>query len=556
MIQTLSIPAGYAYKSSNPACVLHLQGNQAIIYEGDDIPVDNTDMSTVYTAIINSIVAIKDMLPYRVNITSVLTDAIASCGSKGKITIPPGMFYITQTIDVPSGIHVEGAGVRRRFYYASTAQNVTENKGGTALIVASGITAFKSVLRNRDQKISNMSIYAENGEKSVYGASPGFVANTNGIDITQSEEFVVEYLDFFGLDKCIFNDTISGVQETARPRVNEVIAQDCNYLVKLVDGAADTLISNIPIALHCNYFFYFESVDGVQIDNCRLYQSNQNSIYIDDCQFVSIGNVVFFETGETQCIIKNSEWITMSSVTFARAGWYHSSIEAKKAVVINNCDNVAIQGIIERPGGKALEIVDCNTFSFSGNIYNSFNGTGNATTGSITVDTSIHVNLNGSVKCDYVASKYALTCDRESRDEISGNITTNGLFNNTMNVQSNRLVKKVYVNGTTGIPAGGNSTLGKLRVVIPAGKQLLVTYMEYSSNNGLTGRIDSIFFLDITTEGGLVYTNTLQNIYDNRGNSTDYVFTGTVYLYNPTGGTISPDDAAEITFMFKLVGYT
>jgi hypothetical protein len=525
------------------------EAGKGIHYFPDKQSLAYSDASKYY--LIATYLAHWDMYPNLIDIEDDLQASIDALGGKGKINVPPGSFYLTNSISVPSGVHIEGIGVRRRFYYAATAQGVTENKGGTLFVVKSGVTAFKAVLRNRDQKISNMSIYAENGAKSVYGAAPGFVANTHGIDITQSEEFVVEYLDFFGLDKCIFNTTISGVQETARPRVNEVIAQDCNYLVKLVDGAADIVISNIPIALHCNYFLHFISVDGIQVSNCRFYQANVHSFFADQCDYTDLSGVTFFETADVQVKMTNCRWVSMGGMIFTRSGWYAASIQPDKCVYLYNCDNISIQGIIERPGGGALEIYDCTTVSFSGSIYNSFNGTGNATTGSINVINSKGVSLNGSIRCDFGASPWAITSDRLSKDEISGNIATNGLFNYNIAISSNRLHRKVFVSPGTAIAAGGETMLGTVRIIVPAGKELWVASYEYTSILGLQVKLDSYIFTSPSVFDEITYSNSKRSVYDNSASATAYTYIATVYLYNPTGSSITQDVGAELTMIFK-----
>ena len=68
-------------------------------------------------------------------------------------------------------------------------------------------------------------------------------------------------------------------------------------------GSADVMISDIPIALHCNYGLYFNSTDGVQIDNVRIFQIYNNSINLTDCEFVSGSDIVLFETADISLVI-------------------------------------------------------------------------------------------------------------------------------------------------------------------------------------------------------------------------------------------------------------
>lgn len=465
----------------------------------------------------------------------------------GQILVPSGSFLIGTTIIRGDGIEFIGDGVKRDYAY------VTAPKAGcTEIVIEDGITGFIAPttgrIRHQGGGFKNIGFRAKTVGTSAYGAPAAYSPNTVVMDTLRTIDVVFDNVDFTCLDKGITNTTIDGGQEAARTVIRNWTAQDCNYVFKFNDGAADIKIEDCPIALHCNYMAHATSCDGMQITNCRWFQCRYTSLHYEDSQFLNVTGTTLFETGELQCHILNSTYISIAASTFSRAGWYAPSITNKNAILIQDCSNVAIQGIVERPGRAGLIISGCNVVTVDLSIYSPHNGFGSSSTGGIDVINSRNVKLGGSV-FGFSAVKWGVTADRLSKEEISGSISTNGQIRNCPRLSSNDQIVRIDGTGTT-IGASGSATLKTVLFIVPKGKKLTVGYMRYTSTNGLTARVGSKFYTAYDTLDVEIESYEEVVVFDNSGGIGDVKQNVIFYVYNPTAGSLTQE--ADSFFEYRV----
>jgi hypothetical protein len=178
-----------------------------------------------------------------------------------------------------------------------------------------------------------------------------------------------------------------------------------------------------------------------------------------------------------------------------------------------------------------------------------FNSFGSTTLGAIDIETSEQINLTGSARL-LSAIKYGITSDRVSREEIAGSFTCDGAIKDAPYVLSNSF--KLRIDGTgTAVGAAGSATLKTELITVPAGRKLVVEQMEYNSINGLTARVNSLFFTTgLTTLDAGIESYTEQTLFDNTGSATDSRQSFIFYAYNPTGGSITQE--ADTYFIYTM----
>jgi len=482
--------------------------------------------------------------------TAAIQAAIDALPSGGTVSFPKGSYYIASTVRLTSGLHLVGQGVFRDYLYT-----VADGAGATEIIVNDGITGFAAKVGNtivRDGSIRNMGLRAKTVGSSAYGNAPAFSANTVCIDTRYMRDFVIDNVDFTCFDMGVTNTSDSGGHESSRTVITNFTGQDCNYLFKFNDGAADIRISGCAIALHCGYFVHATSVDGLRIEDCRFFQAFNSSILAADSQFINIVGTTCFETADVQVHMSNSTYISIGGCTFSRAGWYATSIQNIDAVRLDNCTNVAVQGVIERPGKRGLYITSCNSVSVNVNILLPFNSFGSTALGSIDVETSEQINITGSARL-LSAVKYGITSDRPSREEISGSFTCDGAIKDAPRVLSNNF--KIRIDGTgTAVGAAGSTTLKTELITVPAGRKLVIEHMEYNSTNGLTARVGSVFFnTGLTTLDAGIESYTERTLFDNSSGATDSRQSFIFYAHNPTGGSITQEANTYFTFTMRFL---
>lgn len=256
-----------------------------------------------------------------------------------------------------------------------------------------------------------------------------------------------------------------------------------------------------------------------------------------------------------QAYFSQCDYISIGSSIFSRAGWYSPSILNIDAVRFTQCSDIALQGIIERPGKRGFYITTCNTLSANVSILSPFNSFGSTTLGAIDVETSEQINITGSARL-LSAITFGITSDRSTMEEISGSFTCEGNIKNAPRLNSNNL--KLRIEGTgIAVSASGSATLKTELITIPAGRKLVLDQMEYNSTNGLTGRIGSVFVVapnsTVTTLDAGIESYTRRELYDNSAGTTDTRQSFVFYAYNPTGGSITQEANTYFNYVLKFI---
>jgi len=481
--------------------------------------------------------------------TAAIQAAIDSFSDGGTVNFPKGKYYLGSTIRLSSGVHLIGDGVYRDYLYLTE-----EPAGSTELIINDGITGIAVKIGDTNVtscSIKHMGLRAKTVGKSSYGLPPAYSAGTVAIDTLYMNDLVIDDVDFTCFDKAVTNSTVLGGQESARTVIREFTAQDCNYVFKFNDGAADIKIAGCNIALHCGYFVHCTSVDGVRVEACRFFHAYNTALYLNECQFTTIVGSTFFETRQVQAYIHNCDYVSIAAATFARAGWYAPSIQNIDGLEISQSRDVAIQGNIERSGKRGLYIhTTCENISFNGAIYKCHNSYGSGTLGNIDVSGSTDISLTGSVTVG-AGTTFSTTVNRDSIGEVSGYISSNAPSKNAPFIGGN--LQKIRIDGTgITVAASGSATLKTDLFVVPAGFKLVVRQMEYNSINGLTARIDGNFWLTYDTLDVSIESYDEKTIYDNTAGSTDVRTSAIFSAHNPTGGALPQEANTYFTYTLAL----
>ena len=494
-----------------------------------DYDID-TDGAVPCSSILNSIIA--DVHTYGINTS---------------IRLGNGIFLFDSTVEYLSGTKIRGEGRSGDYKYVTE-----EDAAGTMIIVTDGVTAFQTNSKwCLYPEISGITFRAKTHGSSGYGAVANYSSGTHGIDVLYSIDGEFKNLAFESMDKSIFNRLGNG-QESLRPQIKDVIAQDCNYVMKFIDGAADVHVTDIPICLHCNYMINCDTVDGFHFSDIRFFQSYNVSVSFVNSQFVNGSNIVLFETANTQMVIDNCDNVDISALTLSRAGWYHMGTPFPEKLALNviNSRNVKLNGIIERPSGKAINVDSSDLVNINMDVKAPFNTNGGAS--ATTIFTSKNVEISGMYKIRGNAAN-AVEADNASRYEVTSKVTGDSFDKNVRFIETNAFqFKGTIENGTQIVDKGTSAALITEKVKVPSGKKLILGNIRYDNTNGLRPRIGSNFFLSIPTTDEGVEDSSQYVLLDNTSGGSVQDYTLTVQLYNNTGGVVNTG-LDTITCYLKLL---
>lgn len=476
------------------------------------------------------------------------TNAQAVLPSGGIITIPQGDYFVGTTINWSKGIKFRGEGIKGDYRYLSGGDT-----GGTKIIVKDGITAIaNTTVNNTYPEITGMTFAAETSGTSAFGQPANYSVGTNAIDMHLTIDAQCKNLSFESLDRGIFN-TLGAGQDTLRPVVKGILAQDCNFVIDFVDGVADAFVTDVPIFLHCNNMMSFDSVDGVTLGDLRLFQAYTRSLYFRGCQFVSGSNITCFETNGTQVEFDDCDNVEVVGLTASRAGWYGTVTPYPRhlALRINNSRNVDIQGSAERPSGKCADVIDSDNvnLNLNMNLPNNTNGGFSA----IDVLTSEKVQIRGSLNGRGSNTRSTVNADDASRYEVSADVSSDVYYGNLRYIQNNNVVIDDFeVTAGVSIGAGGSATVATKIFKVPAGKYLVLSNIFYNSLDGLRPRIGAEFFNAVPTTDEGLEQNEDYLLSDNSAGAAVIDYSLELRLNNATVGAINTS-VSSVKIAFKIV---
>lgn len=435
------------------------------------------------------------------------------------VVLPPGKFKVASPLIPQSGGSVQGAGRGMDPYHDGGAAGYS----GTEIVVVSGI-GF-NLAGKSNVSISGVAIKSiTNGNsQSAYGAAPAYQSGVIGIDITNTHNVQIDGVSFHGLQYGVAASSTTNGGEAAFWLLDNWVANDCLAVVKIGNDstsstiARDFAIRGCEIALHCGAMFDINYADGVRVENCRLFQAKNDSITIKNSQFPALSALTVFEAGGRSIVLDSCSYPVLSGVTASRAGGYTTSSpwQAKDAISVNGCTGVAIQGVIEHPGGRAIRVTGCAGVTINVSVDTPYYTNGlpvvadNAsaeTFGAISIGTSTAVNVTGSMNTQSVT--LALSCDNASAHETTGTLAV-GPFAGTYrapNVSTGNGMITMTIPADVVIAAGGSSQVGAGQVLVPAGKSVYSRSARISSRLARV-RSGSAFFTANLTDDGDGYTS-------------------------------------------------
>lgn len=500
-----------------------------------------------------------------------VTDDLAACQAASaaarNILIPPGRLFLSRPWDVESGRRIYGAGKSAWEPYTGTdkpAIYLTE-------IVVDGTDAFDCRGTN-SVTIEGLGICSKRGTQSAYRAAPGFQAKSGGIAITGSSQFQARDVSFFGLEYGIHSHlntatipgggTASGVETsessnsanaTQMPSISDWQASDCKRVFQFGNAdssaytARDVRISNEVVALHCDTIVEAHWCDGVRMENLRLYQCVSNSVFMRRCVFVTFAAVTVFETGQDAVVLQECENVDGSGgLTTGRTGFYAAPVGSpgtytqRRALVLDRCLTVKISGIIEKPTGKSVDVIQCSTVNLDLACDTPFWLTGNAsnTSGAINVAGSTATTINASF--GGAGHQVNVFADPVSARTLVGNVIGNPATGVTRAVKLQQQGGYTHRLATsTDVINNGVWVFDTLRMLLPAGKKLKTRSVELTTTgvflraNGLTWSAETL-----AEPGGGSIAFDDKVLAENTG-STDVYVSVPLALVNLSGATIT-----------------
>lgn len=482
----------------------------------------------------------------------------AACDAALYVFVPPGKYLLGSTVTLNDGQRLYGCGTSAWEPYVGTGTafpDVTRSE-----ILVDGTRAFSAASKN-SVTVEGIAIKAVGGEQSTWPAAAGKQVGAIGIDITSSTQFVMDDVSFHGLEIAVDANQTGGSADTQMPRISNWMASDCGTVFRFGNASSavhtvrDARISDCVIALHCDKMIDAHWCDGFRLENLRLFQSAGKSIYIRETPFVSFNGVTVFETSDDQVTLEDCVYVSLSGISLARAGAYAAAppYPPKRALTLINCQAVAVQGQIQQPTDRAIQISGCIGVAINCAIGTPFwtNGGSSNISGAIHIETSEGVNVNGSVDGNAQVAVYA---DLASSRTLSGSIATGDDVGVSRAVQLQQrggyVIREDAAIGPIG--AGGTTaTFHTLRIFIPAGKILRTRCVEMTSPD-IVLRVGGVFWTGASAEGGGSVSFEDKVLYDNSG-GPDGWYQIALTFHNPTAGDVTVPDGHETRISTAIV---
>lgn len=401
------------------------------------------------------------------------------------VEVPPGTFRIDQTLVVGDGQVIRGAGPSGWEPY--TGRGAPQSATRSEIVIDGGL-AFDA-RRSNNAVITDIAIRARDAQQSGWARAPGAQRGTTGIDIAGAMQFTASNISFHGLDVAVSSVAKEG-HAAQMPRIGEWSAQDCGTVFRFISDDSnvtpvrDARIDGCIAALHCGRIIEARNCDGMRIENVRFYQCYANSVLIENTPFLSIIGATMFETGEDAVVLRGCNYAAISGALLARAGFYHPKpLQQRAAIVLNQCNDLSFDGVIEQPTGRALSISNCSNVSINGAIGTPFWSIGSLgnNDGAIHIQDSNAIAINAS----FGGSDYwmAVWSDSTSAPWISGRIAVSGSAGvvRCTTIQPAPLghVVRTPVGGS--VAANGTMKLDEIRILVPPGKVLVTRSVELTA---------------------------------------------------------------------------
>lgn len=421
------------------------------------------------------------------------------------VTVPPGRFRIDAPIVLHDGQMLRGAG--RAGWEPYTG------RGAPAAAVRSEIVADAGTLvdaRNTNNAaVTGIALRARDARQSAWAYEPGFQRGTIGIDIAGALQFNTQDVSFHGLEV-----GVSGVADTSRtaqmPMIDTWSAHDCATVFRFVSTKSgfspvrDARIAGGIAALHCGRVIEARHCDGLRIENVRFFQCVRNAVLVEDTPFVAITGATMFETGDETVILRRCNAATFAGVQLVRAGFYHAPPRVQRAaVLLDACSDIAFEGLVERPMGRAFLVRGCRNIAITGSIGTPFWSTGSLASNdaAIVVEQSRGVAINASFGgADYWI---AVAADAESAGSLGGHISgaqTAGTIR-CVQLQSAPLGHVARTATEQRVAPGGTVQIDTLRILVPAGGTLVSRSIEVTGS-GFVAQAENQRWTNCSSEPG------------------------------------------------------
>ncbi len=402
------------------------------------------------------------------------------------VEVPPGTFRIDRPLVIGDGQVVRGAGPSGWEPY--TGRGGPQSATKSEIVIEAGL-AFDARGSN-NAAISGLAIRAKDAQQSGWARAPGTHRGTTGIDIAGALQFNASNISFHGLEVAVSSTADSG-DAAQMPRIGEWSAHDCATVFRFVSGNGDVTpvrdarIDGCIAALHCGRIVEARNCDGLRIENVRFYQCLTNSLLIENTPFVAITGATMFETGEDALVLRGCSYASISGMLLARAGFFHPKpLLQRAAVVLDNCNDLSFDGVIEQPTGRAFAIRNCSNLSLKAAIGTPFWSIGSLGNN----DGAVHVQNSRAIAIDasFGGSDYwmAVWSDAASAPWISGHIAGNGTAGvvRCVAIQPAPLGHVIRTPTAGTVAANGTVKLDELRILVPPGKSLVSRSVELTAS--------------------------------------------------------------------------
>lgn len=467
------------------------------------------------------------------------------------VSVPPGRSLLGSVVTGRDGIVVRGAGSSAWEPYTGGAfpdvyRSEVVFSGGTAISVAGCNTP----------RIEGLGIKAAGGRQSPYGAAAGYQAGTVGLDITSSFNFSHGDITFHGCEHGIYSAPTPSMS-AQMPHIGVIGGSDCHKLVSLGDSTSpvtpddthpyvvrDMRYEGVLIALHCDYYLYARSCDGIRVENVRFFPCGTTAIDIANMPFVTLTGVTLFETGQEQIRLSNIQHVNFSGI-LARAGAYTTAfpLPQKTALVMDGCLDSNLHLTISQPSGKLIEATGCSATTITLSADTPFFTTGNATnaSGAIQLTSCDETVATGTVSGN--GHWINVFADEQSARTLVNNVKGEPISGTVRGYNTaHRDILTVTLPTDITLGAGGVSDpVAKPRVYIPAGKVLKARSVKQTSPTVQLRTVvagNAVLWTGASEADGGTLSIEDKVLFDNSSGVAGY-YAVELTLRNPSGGAVT-----------------
>lgn len=402
------------------------------------------------------------------------------------VDVPAGSFRIRGALKLRDGQLIRGTG--RSGWEPYTGSGAPRSATRSEFVIDDGLGFDARDTNNAG--ITGIAIRARGARQSQWGQAPGYQPGTIGIAIAGSSHFDANAISFHGLETGMASLASSG-RSTQMPRLGDWVAEDCRTVVRFVSEdpqfyvVRDARIEGCLGALHCGSIIEARGCDGLRIEDVRFFQCLDHSIHIEGTPFVAITGATLFETGREAVVLRGCDYVTISGTQVARAGFYNAGPPVQRsAVLLEDCNDVAFEGLVEQPTGRAFTIRRCANLSLAGAFGTPFWSTGylGSDDGAVRIEQSRGIVLSASFSGRFYW--VAVWTDAASAGSLAGRIVTEGTAGT---VRSATLLPSPWghvtrVAAERVVAPGETVILDTLRVLLPAGQALFSCCVELTAN--------------------------------------------------------------------------